>query len=131
VWLNGETVLPVFENMFLRYDVDVSAQLLYGEGQVNVLRVVFQSPVLYAAKQANASEVVIPPDCPPPEQHGFCHSNFILKTASSFSWDWGPAFASIGIYKDIFLCVQEEEGSDAQIDSVSVDVYPVNEQTHA
>ncbi|WP_407807988.1 glycosyl hydrolase 2 galactose-binding domain-containing protein, partial [Staphylococcus aureus] len=32
-----------------------------------------------------------------------CHANRIRKMQASFSWDWGPAFASVGIWKDIYL----------------------------
>jgi len=40
----------------------------------------------------------VPPACPPPEQKGECFFNFIRKQACSFSWDWGPAFPTVGIW---------------------------------
>ena len=29
---------------------------------------------------------------------GECHANFIRKMQASFSWDWGPAFPSMGLW---------------------------------
>ncbi|CAG2172114.1 unnamed protein product, partial [Oppiella nova] len=39
--------------------------------------------------------------CMAKEYHGECHNNMIRKMASSFSWDWGPAFPTQGIWKPI------------------------------
>src|SRR5581483_5137963 len=41
--------------------------------------------------------------CLPSQQKGECHYNFIRKMQSSFSWDWGPAFPTQGIWRDIVL----------------------------
>ncbi|GIY65432.1 beta-mannosidase [Caerostris extrusa] len=46
-------------------------------------------------------DYVIPPTCPPPVQQGECHVNYIRKTQSSFSWDWGPSFPTQGIWKPL------------------------------
>ncbi len=45
----------------------------------------------------------VPPDSDPAIQNGFPHRNFIRKSASSFSWDWGPGFAPMGIYEGISI----------------------------
>jgi hypothetical protein len=31
-------------------------------------------------------------------EKGECHANFIRKMQASFSWDWGPAFPSMGLW---------------------------------
>ena len=58
--------------------------------------------------------------CPPPEQDGFCQVsalfqliflaaftflqvNFLRTEPCSFSWDWGPAFAPVGIWRNLTL----------------------------
>lgn len=66
----------------------------------NELKVVFESPIkvaneLYKIQSAN---YVIPPKCVPKEYNGECHVNHIRKMPASFSWDWGPAFPSMGIW---------------------------------
>lgn len=40
----------------------------------------------------------IPPLCVPKEYNGECHVNYLRKMQSSFGWDWGPAFPSVGIW---------------------------------
>lgn len=64
----------------------------------NTLDVFFKSPVSYAESQAYLYPYSVPPACPPPEQKGECFFNFIRKQACSFSWDWGPAFPTVGIW---------------------------------
>uniref|UniRef100_A0A3Q1J3Y4 Beta-mannosidase n=1 Tax=Anabas testudineus TaxID=64144 RepID=A0A3Q1J3Y4_ANATE len=96
VWLNGITVGKM-NNMFQRY----VNMLKDGD---NVLKVSFLSPVLYAAEQRKAhSAYRVPPECPPDVQKGECHVNFIRKEQSSFSWDWGPSFPTMGLWKEVRL----------------------------
>ncbi len=45
----------------------------------------------------------MPLECPPTVQNGECHVNFLRKQQCSFSWDWGPAFAPIGINGNVSL----------------------------
>lgn len=40
----------------------------------------------------------VPPTCVPKEYRGECHVNHIRKMQASFSWDWGPALPSVGIW---------------------------------
>ena len=42
-------------------------------------------------------------ECPPIVQNGECHVNFLRKQQCSFSWDWGPAFAPIGLNAHVNL----------------------------
>lgn len=64
------------------------------------VNVKFQSPVEWsaAAFEAQSAEYVVPPECVPAEYQGECHANHIRKMQASFSWDWGPAFPSMGIW---------------------------------
>ncbi|CAN7944038.1 unnamed protein product [Ixodes pacificus] len=66
----------------------------------NTIAVKCQSPVLYALgkHETQAKSYKIYPICPPAVQNGQCHVNYLRKTQSSFSWDWGPSFPSQGIW---------------------------------
>uniref|UniRef100_A0A3B5BMD1 Beta-mannosidase n=1 Tax=Stegastes partitus TaxID=144197 RepID=A0A3B5BMD1_9TELE len=87
VSLNGVTVGKT-DNMFRRYVCSV-----------NLL-----SPVVYASERRKAhSSYRVPPECPPDVQKGECHVNFIRKEQSSFSWDWGPSFPTMGLWKGVQL----------------------------
>ncbi|XP_043111548.1 beta-mannosidase isoform X2 [Puntigrus tetrazona] len=98
--LNGVTIGKT-DNMFRRYDFDVTGLL---KDEENVLQVWIMSAVRYAFQRSQAhAEYRVPPDCPPPVQKGECHVNFIRKAQSSFSWDWGPSFPTLGIWKGVRL----------------------------
>ncbi|GAB1288145.1 Beta-mannosidase [Apodemus speciosus] len=86
------------DNMFTGYSFDITNVVK----DVSSLKLRFQSAVLYAAQQSRAhTRYPVPPECPPAEQKGECHVNFIRKAQCSFSWDWGPSFPSQGIWKDV------------------------------
>ncbi|XP_037686281.1 beta-mannosidase isoform X2 [Choloepus didactylus] len=86
------------DNMFNRYSFDITSVVR----NVNYIELRFQSAVLYAAQQSKAhTRYQVPPNCPPLEQKGECHVNFIRKEQCSFSWDWGPSFPTQGIWKDV------------------------------
>ncbi|KAM9708937.1 beta-mannosidase [Menidia menidia] len=98
--LNGVPVAKT-DNMFRRYRLSVSDLLRDGD---NMLEVSFLSPVTFASEQRKAhSSYRVPPECPPDVQKGECHVNFIRKMQSSFSWDWGPSFPTIGLWKGVRL----------------------------
>ncbi|XP_051772539.1 beta-mannosidase isoform X3 [Ctenopharyngodon idella] len=100
VSLNG-VIIGKTDNMFRRYDFEVTGLL---KDQENVLQVWIMSAVTYASQRSRAhTEYRVPPDCPPPVQKGECHVNFIRKAQSSFSWDWGPSFPTLGIWKGVRL----------------------------
>ncbi|XP_049452051.1 beta-mannosidase [Epinephelus fuscoguttatus] len=100
VWLNG-VVIGKTDNMFRRYDFSVRDSL---QDRDNVLKVSFMSPVVYASERRKAhSAYRVPPECPPDVQKGECHVNFIRKEQSSFSWDWGPSFPTMGLWKGVRL----------------------------
>ncbi|KAK7140027.1 hypothetical protein R3I94_012593 [Phoxinus phoxinus] len=98
--LNGVTIGKT-DNMFRRYDFEVTGLL---KDKENILQVWIMSAVTYASQKSNAhTEYRVQPDCPPPVQKGECHVNFIRKAQSSFSWDWGPSFPTLGIWKGVQL----------------------------
>ncbi|KAG5896412.1 hypothetical protein JTB14_022495 [Gonioctena quinquepunctata] len=101
VFFNGEKV-GESQNMFVRYIFSVKNLLKDG---TNTIEVQFQSPIEVAARRAEeqAKLYVVPPECPDPAYRGECHANMIRKMQASFSWDWGPSFPSVGIWKDIYL----------------------------
>ncbi|GFU32736.1 beta-mannosidase [Nephila pilipes] len=87
------------KNMFVRYLFDVKSTLQFN----NDIQISFTSAVKYAKihHEIQVMNYVIPPTCPPPEQKGECHVNYIRKMQSSFSWDWGPSFPTQGIWKPL------------------------------
>uniref|UniRef100_A0A3B4B7I1 Beta-mannosidase n=1 Tax=Periophthalmus magnuspinnatus TaxID=409849 RepID=A0A3B4B7I1_9GOBI len=97
--LNGIT-LGRTDNMFQKYNFSVRGIL---KVQDNVLEVSLTSPVLYAQEQRKRSSYRVPPECPPDVQKGQCHVNFIRKEQCSFSWDWGPSFPTMGLWKGVRL----------------------------
>ncbi len=54
-------------------------------------------------------------------QKGECHVNFLRKEQCSFSWDWGPAFAPIGLYGNVNLNIISRFSFN-----FSASVYPEN-----
>uniref|UniRef100_A0A3B1KAL9 Beta-mannosidase n=1 Tax=Astyanax mexicanus TaxID=7994 RepID=A0A3B1KAL9_ASTMX len=97
--LNG-VIIGKTDNMFRRYDFEVAVLLK----DVNILEVWLMSPVTYALDRRQAHTAYsVPPECPPAVQKGECHVNFIRKAQSSFSWDWGPSFPTLGIWKGVRL----------------------------
>nr|XP_006824165.1 PREDICTED: beta-mannosidase-like [Saccoglossus kowalevskii] len=87
-------------NMFIRNVFDIKSAIKEGE---NTISVIFQSAITYANHTAMAHKYEVPPSCPPSVQNGECHVNYIRKEQCSFSWDWGPAFAPQGIWKNIHI----------------------------
>ncbi|XP_044264654.1 beta-mannosidase-like [Tribolium madens] len=101
VSVNGQEV-GSSENMFVRYNFNIKDQLHVG---VNEISVQFASAVTRAEELAKdpSNKYVIPPECPVPEYKGICYVNRIRKMQASFAWDWGPAFASVGIWERVEL----------------------------
>ncbi|XP_078419500.1 beta-mannosidase [Cetorhinus maximus] len=97
ILINNITV-GTSNNMFSRYTFDSTGVIR----ERNFIEVRFLSAVSYAAQQsAQHSKYPVPPECPPIQQRGECHVNFIRKEQCSFSWDWGPSFPTQGIWRDI------------------------------
>lgn len=66
----------------------------------NNLEVRFTSPIKASLEKRNRTNFT-PPECPPNRYNGECHMNMLRKMQASFSWDWGPAVPSIGIWKPV------------------------------
>ncbi|XP_074036619.1 beta-mannosidase [Leptinotarsa decemlineata] len=101
VFVNGKKV-GESRNMFVRYIFDVKDQLKVGNNEIEVQ---FLSPIEVSARLAEQQSKLydVPPDCPDAAYRGECHVNMIRKMQASFSWDWGPSFPSVGIWKDIYI----------------------------
>ncbi|KAK9882764.1 hypothetical protein WA026_023186 [Henosepilachna vigintioctopunctata] len=71
----------------------------------NYLEVNFVSPVITAEQLASIQNqsYSLPPGCPDSVFRGECYINELRKMQASFSWDWGPTLASVGIWKNVFL----------------------------
>ncbi|XP_055330943.1 beta-mannosidase-like [Paramacrobiotus metropolitanus] len=104
VYVNDKLV-GASDNQFVQYFFDIKAALK--TSKLNQISVRFTSPTKYAADQFYRHifdhGYVVPPACPPPVQHGECHPNFIRKAQSTFAWDWGPAFPTVGIWRNISI----------------------------
>ncbi|KAI6241675.1 Mannanase [Aphelenchoides fujianensis] len=102
VYLDGH-LLGKTRNQFRTYSFNVTGRFRPNSS----LELTFKSIIHYANHQYKRYKhkygVEIPPLCPVDVQQGECHVNFVRKTQSSFSWDWGPAFPTVGIYKPISL----------------------------
>ncbi|XP_022913917.2 beta-mannosidase [Onthophagus taurus] len=96
----NDHLIGTSENMFVQYIFDV---LPYLQNGINTLQVRFTSPILMAKHlfEKQAMDYLVPPACVPIEYNGECHANHIRKMQASFSWDWGPALPSVGIWKSV------------------------------
>ena len=69
----------------------------------NTIRAEFKSKVAEAAARAASCDVKTSISCPPgkrdPVQHGFDNQNYLRTEPCSFSWDWGPGFAPVGLWR--------------------------------
>uniref|UniRef100_A0A914DW41 beta-mannosidase n=1 Tax=Acrobeloides nanus TaxID=290746 RepID=A0A914DW41_9BILA len=112
--LNGQ---QIFESRNMFVPVYVSVNNIINPTGSNNLSLVFQSPVMVAMNMKDDYTFMtnhdLPRDCQTPT--GECFVNFIRKTQSSFSWDWGPTFATIGVAGSAYL----EYFNDATIYMVS------------
>ena len=97
------------DNMFVRYKFNIKQSLRQpgDRDQANKLTIAFESPVHYAKSKyldhVREKGYIVPPVCANESQRGECHPNFIRKMQCSFSWDWGPAFPSIGVWKSVHV----------------------------
>ncbi len=105
--LNGREI-GRSESMFLGYRFEVGS-LLKPRG--NVLEITFLNPMDYIRKlQAET------PDAYHEWNDAVGGCSFIRKEQCAFGWDWGPRFATSGIYLPIYLEAWEEN----RIESVRV-----------
>ncbi|KAF2359739.1 Glycoside hydrolase superfamily [Trinorchestia longiramus] len=98
VLANGELVGQT-NNMFVKYFFDITN--IVKESSEVMLEIELQSPVEWSrrAYEEQAVDYPVLPECVDPTYRGECHANHIRKMQASFSWDWGPAFPSMGIWR--------------------------------
>lgn len=102
VRVNDVVVLETV-NQHRSYRADLASVLREGE---NTIEVDFRSPVRYARER----EAVLGE-----RPHSYAHPfNTIRKSACNFGWDWGPDFATAGIWRPIGL----QEWAGARIAAV-------------
>jgi beta-mannosidase len=91
IYLNDEKIGSA-QNMFCSYEFDITSLL---KRKRNKLLVCFSSPYKYA--------------CTTESKYGKLPVSlnservYIRKAQYSFGWDWGPSFATSGLWKDVFL----------------------------
>eukprot|EP00698_Gefionella_okellyi_P014343 TRINITY_DN3979_c0_g1_i4.p1 TRINITY_DN3979_c0_g1~~TRINITY_DN3979_c0_g1_i4.p1 ORF type:complete len:684 (-),score=136.11 TRINITY_DN3979_c0_g1_i4:579-2630(-) len=85
------------ENSHLRYEWDIKHAVQVG---TNTIVVQFTSAVKYGAAQAAQYPYEVP-YVQFPDQ--IDNRPFVRKAQSHFAWDWGPAFATMGIWRNISL----------------------------
>jgi beta-mannosidase len=120
VWLNGNNILNA-TNQFIAYELTNLNDILQNQ---NILEIQFSSPIDYALEQAYRYPYAVPPVCPPDTQHGECQVNFMRKQQCSFSWDWGPAFLSIGLTAPVYLSILDSFDFDFAASVSSRDQQP-------
>lgn len=96
VYLNDSLVLKA-DNMFLEWRLDVNGALKDGE---NSLRIVFH-PAYDMAEPMAKKYPKLPADNDKGEPYKT--SVFSRKAPYSFGWDWGPRFATVGIWRPVQL----------------------------
>ena len=91
IYLNN-TLLGKTKNMFIRYEFPIS-KLLKSTG--NKLKVILKSPTKYAlAEEEKYGKLPVALNS---------YRAYIRKAQYSFGWDWGPVFATSGIWKDVYI----------------------------
>jgi beta-mannosidase len=103
--LNGQNI-GWTENMFLEHRFDVKEAIRTGR---NILEIRFGSPLLYIRARRKPGDFAEWND-----PVGGC--SHIRKEQCSFGWDWGPRFATCGVYKPIRL----EAWRDNRFESVRI-----------
>ena len=97
IWLNDQK-LGVADNMHRHWRFPVS-KLLYLEE--NTLSLRFFSPMKYAQQRFDQGEIRYINTGTLPG------SNYLRKAHYMFGWDWGPQLPDMGIWKDVYLQLQQ------------------------
>ena len=95
VFLNTEPVL-VSDNMFHPWTVDVKKLLVKGD---NELLVQFYSPISKALPLTEKEDYLLPADNDQIKNT----SPYTRKAPYHYGWDWGPSFATSGIWQSVDL----------------------------
>lgn len=102
IYINNELALKT-DNMFRTWQIDLKEHIFVGK---NTIKVVLNSPIQYGLEQLENSEYILPAPMDD-SQMGEIGDNkvsmFIRKAPYHFGWDWGPRFATSGIWRDVKL----------------------------
>ena len=95
VYLNGDKILES-NNMFHPWTVDVKNILKDGE---NELLVHFNSPINNVLPSLKSKDYILPADNDKIKNT----SPYTRKAPYHYGWDWGPSFATLGIWRSVEL----------------------------
>ena len=95
VFLNGKKIIESY-NMFRRWKKDIKGILLDG---TNELLVQFESPIKKILPNLETLEYDLPADNDQIKKT----SPYTRKAPYHYGWDWGPSFATSGIWKSVSL----------------------------
>lgn len=123
IFFNGVKV-GSSSNQFVQVRTDNLAPLLLTSE--NTIQVVFKSAVKFGQIQAEKYPYPVP-DGFAPEQHGERNRNMVRKEQCSFSWDWGPCFATCGIWKSCRLVQLDDINTTFHVTRFSPDISWVND----
>ncbi len=99
------------ENMFLKYEFDISSQI---KKKKNELHINFKSALKYGRSLEDKFGVL--PVALNSERV------YIRKAQYSFGWDWGPEFATVGIWKNVYLTQKPEYWiENIKFDTIEID----------
>lgn len=99
VYLNDSLVLGGTDNMFVEWRIPVAG--LLRADSVNTLRIVFHPAYETARPLAEAYPVKLPADNDKGDP--WKTSVFTRKAPYQFGWDWGPRYATVGVWRPVFL----------------------------
>ncbi len=105
--LNGRIVASV-KNMFLEYVYEVSSLL---NREKNTLELKFYSAKRHSLAEERKYGKIPVPDSTESDRV------YLRKAQYSYGWDWGPAFTTMGIWRDVFL----QQKNVAEIRNVKLD----------
>lgn len=105
IYLNDH-YLGKTDNMFLKYEFDVSLALKKGK---NILKVVLLSPIKEAERLKSIYQ----------SSYSYPQRSWIRKSQYSYGWDWGPRILQIGIWKSVYL--ELHNGLEIQDEFVKVE----------
>lgn len=98
VYLNNKKILSA-NNMFRRWEVNIKPFWKAGR---NELKIYFHSPIAVTGSMARAAlPIVLPDDA----------RVYARKAQYQFGWDWGPQLAGMGIWKKVWLQMDNVENA--------------------
>lgn len=112
IFLNGKEIGETF-NMFRTWKFDVSGKLKFG---VNEIKVCFTSAYTYAKnEESKYGKLPVALNA---------ERAYIRKAQYAFGWDWGPVFATCGIWRPVYLL----EKKNPKIENVTFDTLKISEK---